>query len=178
MYASPDDLRTMQALVQEAWRLAPKNERHVGDLAWGAHQHVGREPEWARRLWLEDGKLVAYGWLCRPETTLDWQLHPHRPELLDRVLDWFEPEVGGMLVTSRWPRTPKRSRPCGAAGTQRSKEGPGSPTWPATWTGSPGRTSRAASRFAPSGPATSSPGSKHTAPRSSRPASPSRATAT
>jgi len=30
MYASADDLRTMQALVQEAWRLVgPKDERHV-----------------------------------------------------------------------------------------------------------------------------------------------------
>jgi ribosomal protein S18 acetylase RimI-like enzyme len=103
MYASPDDLRTMQALVQVAWRLAPKNDRHVGDLAWGAYQHVGREPEWARRLWFEDGKLVAYGWLYRPEATLDWQLHPRRPELLDRVLDWFESEVEGTLVTSALP---------------------------------------------------------------------------
>jgi hypothetical protein len=80
MYASPDDLRTMQALVREAWRLAgPKNGRHVGDVAWGAYQHVGREPEWSRRLWFDDGKLVAYGWLHRLvvlEGRLHSQIHP------------------------------------------------------------------------------------------------------
>lgn len=101
MYASADDLRLMQGLVQHAWRLVgPDNERHVGDLAWGAYQHVGREPEWARRLWLDDGRLVAYGWLYRPEATLDWQLDPGRPELVDAVLDWAEHEVEGGLVTS------------------------------------------------------------------------------
>jgi ribosomal protein S18 acetylase RimI-like enzyme len=104
MYASPDDLRTMQALVQEAWRLGgPKNERHVGDLAWSAFQHAGREREWARRLWFDGGELVAYGWLYLPEATLDWQLHPQLPQrsgLLDAVLDWFEAEAEGDLATS------------------------------------------------------------------------------
>jgi hypothetical protein len=41
MYASADDLRTMQSLVQEAWRLAgPKNERHVGDVAWAVPKQL------------------------------------------------------------------------------------------------------------------------------------------
>ena len=84
------DLRRMQRLVQDAWALdGPKVERHVGDLAWSTFQHVGREPEWERQLWEEDGELVAYGWLFRPET-LDYQLDPRRPELLDDVLTWFE----------------------------------------------------------------------------------------
>ncbi len=91
----------MQRLVQEAWQLVGlQNERHVGDLAWGAYQHVGREPEWERRLWFDDGRLVAYGWLYRPEKTLDWQIHPERPELLGAVLDWFEGILDGELVTS------------------------------------------------------------------------------
>jgi ribosomal protein S18 acetylase RimI-like enzyme len=80
----------MQRLVQDAWALVgPKNERHVGDVAWAATQHAGREPEWRRQLWEDDGRLVAYGWLFRPRT-LDWQLDPRRPELLHDVLDWFE----------------------------------------------------------------------------------------
>ncbi|HEY3181476.1 MAG TPA: GNAT family N-acetyltransferase [Gaiellaceae bacterium] len=92
-YDGPGDLRRMQRLVQDAWSLVgPKNERHVGDVAWGATQHVGREPEWRRQLWEEDGRLVAYGWLFRP-STLDWQLDPRRPELLHDVLDWFEAEA-------------------------------------------------------------------------------------
>jgi predicted N-acetyltransferase YhbS len=84
------DLRELQRLVQEAWALVgPKNERHVGDVAWAATHISGREPEWRRRLWEDGGRLVAYGWLFLP-ATLDWQLHPHRLELLDDVLDWFE----------------------------------------------------------------------------------------
>jgi ribosomal protein S18 acetylase RimI-like enzyme len=80
----------MQRLVQDAWALAgPKNERHVGDVAWAATQHAGREPEWRRQLWEDGGRLVAYGWLFRPRT-LDWQLDPRRPDLLHDVLDWFE----------------------------------------------------------------------------------------
>jgi predicted N-acetyltransferase YhbS len=83
----------MQRLVQDAWALAgPKNERHVGDVAWAATQHARREPEWRRQLWEGDGCLVAYGWLFRPRT-LDWQLDPRRPELLRDVLDWFEAEA-------------------------------------------------------------------------------------
>jgi ribosomal protein S18 acetylase RimI-like enzyme len=85
----------MQRLVQEAWRLVgPKNEQHVGDVAWAAHQHVGRQPEWERRLWEDDDRVVAYGWLFRP-ATLDWQLDPRRPELLPEVLDWFEDVAEG-----------------------------------------------------------------------------------
>jgi len=91
----------MQRLVQEAWALTgPNVERHVGDLAWGTFQHVGREPESERRLWEEDGELVAYGWLHRPGT-LDYQLDPRRPELLDDVLTWFEEAAEhGPLETS------------------------------------------------------------------------------
>jgi ribosomal protein S18 acetylase RimI-like enzyme len=100
MYANTDDLRTMQALVQRAWRLVgPKTVRHVGDVAWGTYQHAGREHEWARRLWFDGSELVAWGWLRRPESRLAWQLDPRRPELLEPVLDWFESEAEGELVT-------------------------------------------------------------------------------
>jgi ribosomal protein S18 acetylase RimI-like enzyme len=83
----------MQRLVQEAWALVgPKNNWHVGDLAWQTTQHVGREPEWRRQLWEEDGRVVAYGWLALPNT-LDWQVDPRRPELVDEVLAWFEDDA-------------------------------------------------------------------------------------
>ncbi len=59
-YIEPDDLRLMQRLAQEVWRLDPALvEATVGELAWGTRQHVGRESEWERRLWFEDGDLVA-----------------------------------------------------------------------------------------------------------------------
>jgi ribosomal protein S18 acetylase RimI-like enzyme len=103
-YAGPDDLRRMQALVTRAWQLrGPKVERHIGDVAWGRFQHVGREPEWRTLLWEEEanGEVVAWAWLFRPRT-LDFQLHPERTELLAAVLDWFEAEAEGdePLVTS------------------------------------------------------------------------------
>ena len=92
-YAGDADLRRMQQLVAEAWRLeGPLVERHVGDLAWTRHHIAGREPEWRIRLWEEDGRLVAWAWLF-PPGTLDFQLHPQRRELLDPLLDWFEREA-------------------------------------------------------------------------------------
>jgi len=91
--AARGDLRRMQRLVQDAWRaVGPKNERHVGDVAWAATQHAGREAEWRRQLWEDDGRVVAYAWLFRPHA-LDWQVSPDRPELVDAVLEWFEVEA-------------------------------------------------------------------------------------
>ena len=89
-YRSDADLRAMQALVQECWRReGPRVLQHVGDLAWGASMHAGREAEWERRLWVEDGHVVAWAWLRRP-AALDFQIHPdRRDELRDRVLTWF-----------------------------------------------------------------------------------------
>jgi ribosomal protein S18 acetylase RimI-like enzyme len=89
-YDGADDLRRMQRLVQDAWKLrGPKWAQHVGDLAWGRFQHVGREPEWRTRLWEHGGSVVAYGWVFEG-AVLDFCVHPDRPELLDDVLDWAE----------------------------------------------------------------------------------------
>jgi ribosomal protein S18 acetylase RimI-like enzyme len=95
----------MQALVTTAWQArGPKVEHHVGGLAWARYQHVGREHEWRFRLWEDGGEVVAWAWLSLPQT-LDYQLHPDRPELLRDVLDWFESEAdeGEPLVTSALP---------------------------------------------------------------------------
>ena len=95
----------MQDLVTTAWRqLGPKVERHIGDVAWGRFQHVGREPEFRTQLWEEDRDVLAWAWLFRPHT-LDYQLHPERPDLLPELLDWFEAEAEGAepLVTSALP---------------------------------------------------------------------------
>jgi len=80
----------MQRLVQEAWAVVgSKNERHVGDAAWADTHIPGRQDEFRRVLFEEEGHVVAWAWLYRP-STLDYQLAPRRPELLDTVLDWFE----------------------------------------------------------------------------------------
>ena len=89
-YTGIKDLRRMQQLVQNAWALrGPAWAQHVGDLAWGRFQHVGRESSWRTRLWEEDGQVAAYGWLFEGGV-LDFCAHPERPELLDSVLEWAD----------------------------------------------------------------------------------------
>ena len=89
------DLRRMQALQQELWALeAERTHTHVGDLAWWATMHIGREAEWKRRLWLDGDRCVAWGWLDRP-ASFDYEVHrDHRGGALhEEVLDWFETEA-------------------------------------------------------------------------------------
>jgi ribosomal protein S18 acetylase RimI-like enzyme len=90
----------MQELVATAWRLeGPLVHRHIGDVAWGRWSIAGREHEWRFRLWEDAGEVVAWAWLHLP-STLDFQLHPRRRELLDEVLDWFEAQANGERATS------------------------------------------------------------------------------
>jgi len=96
-FESVADLREMQSLAQEVWRFAPEQidvDGTVGELAWAASQHVGREHEWKRELWFDGDVLVAWSWVFAPASLL-WQVHPHRPELLDVVLEWFEAATDG-----------------------------------------------------------------------------------
>ena len=58
----------MQELCSEIW---PAGGRlHVGELAWGRLQHVGREPEWPTAFWWR-GERLGIGLLepvgVRPE---------------------------------------------------------------------------------------------------------------
>jgi len=87
----------MQALQQELWALeGPRTHTHVGDLAWWATMHLGREREWKRRVWLDGDRCVAWAWLDRP-ATLDYEVHcDHRGGgVHEEVLDWFESEAEG-----------------------------------------------------------------------------------
>ena len=97
------DLRAMQALVAELWRLeGPRVETHVGDLAWRRFMHIGRESRWRTRLWEEGGRPVAYGWLERT-ATLQYEIHPAQRSgpLHDELLAWFaEVAEGSELRTS------------------------------------------------------------------------------
>ncbi len=101
-YETDSDLRLMQSLQQELWlREGPRTGAHVGDLAWAASQHAGREHEWSRRLWLDGGRCVAWGWLKRPGS-FEYAVHvDHREgDLHEEVLDWLEAEADdGPLTT-------------------------------------------------------------------------------
>ena len=85
-----EELRELQGLVQEAWRLrAPFVEAHVGDLAWWS-----REPAPTARSWRDEGRVVAWGWLT-PPAELALLVAPQREELIAEILDWFEREAVG-----------------------------------------------------------------------------------
>ena len=105
----------MQRLAQEVWRRQPRfvnPETTVGELAWiwgSGHRAAG--PQWKYRLWTDGGDTAAWGWVFAPitttlsatttrsePTTLVWQVHPDRPQLLDSVLDWFEAETAAVVT--------------------------------------------------------------------------------
>jgi ribosomal protein S18 acetylase RimI-like enzyme len=82
----------MQELALEQRRLlGPRAPWHVGDIAWGLRQHEGRENEWKIRLWVEEGRVVAWSWLKEGGGELDHDVHPDYLGLLDEILD--EPDA-------------------------------------------------------------------------------------
>jgi ribosomal protein S18 acetylase RimI-like enzyme len=91
----------MQELVGAVWAdRREKSMHHVGDLAWGTYQHVGREDDWKRHLWLEGALCIAWAWLDRP-AEVTFEVRP-ASGLQDRVLDWFEAEAEGEGPLSVW----------------------------------------------------------------------------
>jgi len=88
-YAGPEDLQAMQRLTQALWSFDQRH--HIGDLAWQRFEHIGHEPDWPTRLWVWDGRVVAWGWIYEHEPDLLYlQVDPAHPALHDDVLDWFE----------------------------------------------------------------------------------------
>jgi len=73
--------------VQQRRLLGPRAPWHVGDIAWGLHQHEGREHEWTIRLWEESGRVVAWSWLKGAKGWLEFDIRRDRLELLDEILD-------------------------------------------------------------------------------------------
>lgn len=78
----------MQQLALEQRRLlGPRASWHVGDVAWGLRQHEDRENEWKIRLWVEDGRVVAWSWLKHDgRDRLEHDVHPQHLHLLDEIL--------------------------------------------------------------------------------------------
>ena len=89
-YRTADDLALMQRLVQESWRQRkPRVAPHVGDLDWWMWQFDDPDPTNEIRLWFDGDELVGWAWLT-PPASLDYHLHPDRPEgLLEEMLDWL-----------------------------------------------------------------------------------------
>jgi ribosomal protein S18 acetylase RimI-like enzyme len=90
---TPEIVSAMQQLaVEQRRRLGARAPWHVGDIAWGLRQHEGRENEWKLRLWVEDGRVVAWSWLKQDgRDQLEHDVHPEHLHLLDEILG--EPEA-------------------------------------------------------------------------------------
>jgi len=80
------DLRAMQSLGAEVWRLRPEllnGDCTVGELAWvharGDHQS---------RIWRDGADVVAFAYLAGDD--LVWLVHPARLDLMPEVLDSLE----------------------------------------------------------------------------------------
>ena len=89
MRLAPEIVSAIQRMTVEQRRLlGVRAGWHVGDIAWGARQHEGREGEWRIRLWAEDGAPVAWSLLRREDGGghLDHDVHPAHLHLLDDLL--------------------------------------------------------------------------------------------
>src|SRR3954471_19976121 len=85
--AQPDEVRTMQELVQRTW--SPRSRLHIGDVAWERAVNSGRSGDtWRTAFWEHDGQLIAWGW-AEPDHLL-LVVDPEFPEVADDVLGWFQ----------------------------------------------------------------------------------------
>lgn len=89
-YRTAEDLGLMQRLVQESWRQGkPRVAPHIGDLDWWMWQFEDPDPTNEIGLWFDRDELVGWAWLT-PPASLDYHLHPDRPDgLLGQMLGWF-----------------------------------------------------------------------------------------
>ena len=99
-YTGPADVRLMQELAQRLW--TQDSRWHIGDLAHGRFQHLGRERDWPTRLWFADGRIVAWGWIELPDH-LSFQVDPAHPGLADEVLAWFAGVAPGARTAAVLP---------------------------------------------------------------------------
>jgi len=92
------ELAAMQRLTQRIW--SRYSGFHVGDLAWGARLHEGRDAEWRTALWADAGGTDrAWAWIR--DGRLEQAVEPACPELAGEVLDWYERQAaGGPLVVA------------------------------------------------------------------------------
>jgi ribosomal protein S18 acetylase RimI-like enzyme len=87
-YSGPADLRLMQDLTAECWRLeGPYVAATIGDLPWWMYQHLNKLDEVRVRLWLEGEGCVAWAWVG---SGLRFMVHPRHRVLFTEMLDWAD----------------------------------------------------------------------------------------
>jgi ribosomal protein S18 acetylase RimI-like enzyme len=88
---SPADIRTMQTVAQEVFRIRPEIvDATMSELAYqGGMGNFNLEDKTSCRIWSRGGEPVAYAVFWPPSSLDCWQVHPDHPELLEEILDWF-----------------------------------------------------------------------------------------
>lgn len=93
---SGDELRRMQELVVELWRLqGPAAGQTIGGLAWA----VSLRPDTEISIWEHDGTTAAWAWLEGPGE-LQAAVHPDRVEIAPEVAAWADERCPG--AASAW----------------------------------------------------------------------------
>jgi mycothiol synthase len=102
-FSGAEDLRAIEALISDAWRgpARPRVNATVGDLEWWiANLGPGADLAARVRLWLLDGRPIAWGWL-NPRAELHWfvadGLEPEaEARVRDDILAWHAATAPGM----------------------------------------------------------------------------------
>ena len=100
------DVRAMQSLASEVWRLRPEIvnvDATVGELAWVWGTSAHDADSFDTRIWRDGEDVVAWAWWYPPQElivsadrrevappSLVWQVHPAHPELLDELFAAFD----------------------------------------------------------------------------------------
>jgi ribosomal protein S18 acetylase RimI-like enzyme len=108
------DIPLMQGLAQRVTALRPDQisaGASYGELAWvWGKGCAALGATWRRRFWYAGTELVAWGWAFLPctvrrndgsvrevtDTSLSYQVHPDRLELVDEIIDWYDEVAAGL----------------------------------------------------------------------------------
>lgn len=108
----PSELRAMQQLAGEVWRIDPSycnSDATVAELAWSwASADDDQRARWKLRQFVGDSGTLGWGWYTGPEmirvraerfeladAELLWQVLPGETRLIGPLLDWFDMECNG-----------------------------------------------------------------------------------
>jgi ribosomal protein S18 acetylase RimI-like enzyme len=108
------DIALMQGLAQRVTAIRPElisAGASYGELAWvWGKGSAFYGATWPRRLWFSGDELVAWGWAFLPHqvrrndgsvtdvtgAALSYQVDPHRAELVDEVIEWYDGVAAGL----------------------------------------------------------------------------------
>lgn len=86
--------RAMQELARHLW--SASGRWHIGDIAYGRFQHLGREADSPTRIWTDNDDITGWGWAELPS---DLCFQAADPETADAVLKWFASVATGKELT-------------------------------------------------------------------------------